>query len=59
MSEVSMTIREIIVQTGEEIIRDYTQEELASIGIEPIEVKPTKEELQSELQALAAKIAAL
>lgn len=54
-----MTIREINVQTGEEIIRDYTQEELASIGIEPIEVKPTKEELQSELQALAAKIAAL
>ena len=54
-----MTIREINVQTGEEIIRDYTQEELASIGIEPIEVKLTKEELQSELQALAAKIAAL
>lgn len=48
------------VATGEEIIREMTDAEIAELPApETPAAEPTKEELMAELQALTAKIQAL
>lgn len=48
------------VATGEEIIREMTDAEIAALPApETPEPEPTKAELMAELQALTAKIQAL
>jgi hypothetical protein len=46
-------------ETGEEIIRELTDEEIAALPVDPPIAEPTKEQLLAELQALTAKIQAL
>jgi hypothetical protein len=52
-------IQIINVATGEETIRELTDEEIAALPVETPEAAPTKEQLLAELQVLTAKIQAL
>jgi hypothetical protein len=55
-------VREINLKTGEEKTRPYTADELAAIAAyapPPLPPTPTLAQLQAQLAALAAQIAAL